>query len=139
MTNMRGTELTQAQQRLLDTCGADSLRTARALGELPDCPEVNARIAERVYWENPASWNFGRWFLADYINAQFRRGQVFVQRVVTPDGDVCWHVAAPRGRWCDSLSTEEAKKHLCARRLNGRVVEANQDEARQAYHWALGN
>lgn len=134
------TQLTDAQWSLLNCCGSKKLRDFVRSGELPDSPEVNARIAKRCLWENSHSWTHGDWFYADYINAQYRHGRVSVRKVINPDGDVRYTVVAPNGRWSDSLTEEQAKKHLRSHRKNGRLVYLNGNEVQNAerdYGWAL--
>src|SRR5688500_6776074 len=132
--------LTDSQWSILNCYGSEQIRDFVKKGELPDSPEVNAQIAKRCLWENPSSWNWGKWFYADYINAQFRSGRVSVRKFTSPDGEVRYTVVAPNGRWRDSLTTEEAKKHLRSHRKNGEVVYLNEKEVEQAENddnWAL--
>jgi hypothetical protein len=124
------TDLTDAQRTLLNCYGSKELRDFVKKGELPDSPEVNARIAKRCLWENPSSWTMGKWFYADYVNAQFRSGRVAVRRFTNPDGEVRYTVVGPNGRWCDTLVEEHAKEHLKSQRKNGRLVYLTDKEAK---------
>lgn len=134
-------ELSSTQWSILNTRGGDAIRQAVKDGELPDCPIVNARIAERCKWANPAMWSHGPWFKAEYINSKFRNGQVSVRRYVTPDEKVNFTVVPRGGRWCDRLSVEEAQKCLRSiRDRDGRVVLLNAEEVARAendHNWAL--
>lgn len=134
------TELTDAQWSLLNTRGSEGLREARASGELPDCVEVNSRIATRCLWENPNMWTWGRWFHADYVNAKYRSGRVAVRKVTYPDESVGYTVVAPNGRWSDTLKETEAKTHLKACRIHGALTyltEAEVNQAENDHNWAL--
>lgn len=128
--------LTDAHWSLLNVHGAEKLREFVKEGKLPDVPLVNARIAERCLWATPASWQEGNWFFADYINSQYRSGRVYVKRIVLPNEEVRFRVTEPNGRWCDSLTIEEAKKHLKASRDRaGEVITLNEEDAKKA-RWA---
>lgn len=134
------TELTQAHWTILNTRGGNALVDARNAGELPDCVEVNARIAERFFNENPANYSFGKWFFADYINGQYRRGRVSVQKMVMPNESVRYIVVAPGGRWTDTLTEQEAIKHLRSIRINGSVLYLSDEQIKNAENdrsWAL--
>jgi hypothetical protein len=124
------TDLTDSQRTILNCYGSKAIRDFVRDGTLPDSPEVNARIAKRCLWENPVSWTFGKWFYADYVNAQFRNGRVAVRRFTNPDGEVRYTVVGPNGKWSDSLTEEQAKKYLKSQRKNGRLVYLNEKEVK---------
>jgi hypothetical protein len=124
--------LTDSQWTILNTQSSEGIRQARSSGELPDCPEVNSRIAKRCFWENPNCYTHGKWFFADYVNAQFRHGRVAVRKISFPDESVKFTVVGPNGRWSDSLTIEEAKKHLKSHRKNNQIVYLNDEEAKKA-------
>jgi hypothetical protein len=137
---MTQTELTEAQWGLLNTCGASRLIEARRSGELPDCVEVNARIALRCLWENPHCYTWGRWFAANHINNRYRTGPVSVRKVIFPDESVRYTVVAPNGRWCDTYEEEDAKKHLRSLRKNGQLVYLTPsavEVVERDHNWAL--
>jgi hypothetical protein len=134
------TVLTEGQRTLLNTCGSEALRRARADGRLPDCVEVNARIAHRCLWENPHCYKFGKWFGAEYVKGTYRSGRVSARRVTFPDDSVRFQVVAPGGRWCDSLEMDQAIRHLRAVRRQGILVYYDEQKCREAdndYNWAL--
>lgn len=110
------TNLTAKQQSILNTCGSVSIRDAVKRGDLPDCPEVNARIAKRCFWENNANWQIGQWFTAQHSRQNYRGGRCWVRRSVNPEGAVSFHVTSPYGNWCDNYTPKQAQDRLVAER-----------------------
>lgn len=122
--------MTEAQRSLLNLHGAVALRDFVKSGVLPDCPEVNARIALRCYWENPANWSKGPWFWAQYTGSNpYRHGTCRVQRVEGPMG-VRW--SALGHGWVQGYTTEEALTNLRSRGKGVKTRFLTPEESAQA-------